>query len=270
MRRACATAVERRSSVGRAGLVCRARFRDDARVEFRLLGPLEVVVDGRVVPLDAPKPRALLAILLLRANEPVSREILIEELWAGRPPSSATKVLQTYVSQLRRVLGGGVILTASSAYELRAEAGSLDLHRFEQLVASARAAAPAVASGMLREALAIWRGPPLAEFAYEPWARQEIDRLEEIRLGALQERIEVDLALGASAELVPELELLVGQYPLGEAGGGLGGLPGRTEDAGRDARDRPGARPEAAGTGDPRPGSGAGPGAEGARESRAR
>ena len=185
-------------------------------MEFRILGPLEVIAEGRVVPLDAPKQRALLALLLVRANEPVSRDLLIEELWAGRPPPSATKVLQTYVSQLRRVLGRDVIRTAPSAYELRADAGSFDLSRFEQLVANARAAGPATANGMLREALSLWRGPPLAEFAYEPWAQPEIDRLEELRLEALQERIESDLALGASAELVAELELLVGQYPLRE------------------------------------------------------
>ncbi len=196
--------------------MCRARFGDDGRVEFRLLGPLEVVAEGRVVPLDAPKPRALLAILLLRANEAVSRDLLIEELWAGRPPSSATKVLQTYVSQLRRALGRSVIRTVPSGYELRADAGSFDLHRFEQLVRDARAAAPAEANRLLREALSLWRGPALAEFAYESWAQPEIERLEELRLEALQERIESDLALGASAQLVGELELLVGEYPLRE------------------------------------------------------
>ena len=186
------------------------------RMEFRILGPLEVIAKSRVVPLDAPKQRALLALLLVRANEPVPRDLLIEELWAGRPPPSATKVLQTYVSQLRRVLGRDVIRTAPSAYELLADAGSFDLFRFDQLVANARAAGPATANGMLREALSLWRGPPLAEFAYEQWAQPEIDRLEELRLEALQERIESDLALGASAELVAELELLVGQYPLRE------------------------------------------------------
>ena len=193
-----------------------ARFVDDWNVEFRLLGPLEVVAEGRVVPLDAPKPRALLAILLLHANEPVSCDLLMEELWAGRPPASATKVLQTYVSQLRRLLGRTLIRTVPSAYELRADAGSLDMHRFEELMRDARAAAPAEANRMLREALALWRGPVLAEFAFESWAQPAIDRLEELRLEALQERIETDLALGASAELVAELELLVGQYPLRE------------------------------------------------------
>ncbi len=186
------------------------------RVEFRILGRLEVVSEGRVVQLDARKPRALLAILLLRANEPVARDRLIEELWAGRAPSSAAKVLQTYVSQLRRALGRDVIRTVSSAYELRADAGSLDLLRFEQLVGGARGVAPPEANGMLREALSLWRGEPLVEFAYEPWAQSEVARLEELRVEALQERIETDLALGASAELVPELERMVGRHPLRE------------------------------------------------------
>ena len=256
---------------GQGGCSFRAGF---SRMEFRILGPLEVVSGGRVIPLDARKPRALLAILLLRANEPVSRDHLIDELWAGRPPSSAPKVLQTYVSQLRRVLGRDVIRTAPSAYELRADAGSFDLVRFEELVANARTASPATANGMLREALSLWRGPPLAEFAYEPWAQPEIDRLEELRLEVLQGRIESDLALGASAELVAELELLVGQYPhreglraqlmlalyrSGQAGGRAGGISRCEAVARRDAGDRADARAAAARTVDPRPGSDAGP-----------
>ena len=193
-----------------------ARFVDDGRVEFRILGPLEVVSEGRVVSLDARKPRALLAVLLLRANEPVPRERLIEELWAGRPPPSAPKVLQTYVSQLRRTLGRDVIRTLSSAYGVRADGRSLDLIRFEQLLGNARAAPLLEANGLLREALSLWRGPPLGEFAHEPWAQPEIARLDELRVEALQERIETDLALGADAELVPELERLVGEHPLRE------------------------------------------------------
>ena len=190
-----------------------AWFVDDGRVEFRILGPLEVVAGGRVVPLDARKPRALLAILLLRANEPVTREHLIDEIWAGRPPPSATKVLQTYVSQLRRTFGRDVIRSVPAAYELRADVGSLDLLRFQQLVGNARDVGPAEANGRLREALSLWRGQPLAEFASESWAQSEIGRLEELHIEAVQQRIETDLALGASAELVPELELLVGQHP---------------------------------------------------------
>jgi predicted ATPase/DNA-binding SARP family transcriptional activator len=185
-------------------------------MEFRVLGPLEAVAEGRVVPLSAAKPRALLAILLLHANELVSSDRLIDDLWSGRPPATAAKILQKYVSQLRRALGRVVIRTASSAYGLATDAGSFDLLRFEQLVGNARAADPADANAMLREALSLWRGPPLAEFAYEPWAQSEIGRLEELRLEALQERIETDLALGGSAELLRELELLVGQHPLRE------------------------------------------------------
>jgi predicted ATPase/DNA-binding SARP family transcriptional activator len=182
-------------------------------MEFRILGPFEAVADGRVVALNAAKQRALLAILLLHANELVSSDRLIDDLWDGRPPATAAKILQKYVSQLRRSLGRVVIRTASSAYELATDAGSFDLLRFEQLVGNARAADPAEANGMLREALSLWRGQPLAEFAYAPWAQSEITRLEELRVEALQQRIETDLALGASAELVPELELLVGQHP---------------------------------------------------------
>ena len=185
-------------------------------MEFRILGPLEAVAEGRVVALNAAKPRALLAILLLHANELVSSDRLIDDLWGGRPPATAAKILQKYVSQLRRSLGRVVIRTAPSAYQLATDAGSFDLLRFEQLVGAARAAAPADANAMLREALSLWRGQPLAEFADEPWAQSEIGRLEELRLEALQQRIETDLALGASAELLRELELLVGQHPLRE------------------------------------------------------
>ena len=202
-------------------------------------------------------PRALLAILLLRAGEPVSRDRLIEDLWDGRPPATAAKVLQTYVSQLRKALGNQVIVTRPAGYELVVEPDGLDLHRFERLVSEARGNDPAVATARLREALALWRGPPLGEFAYEPWAQAEIVRLEELRLSALQDRIDADLALGRGGELVGELELLgrrapalgaptgashARALPLRQAGGGPGGLPGGARDAGRDARDRAGRR----------------------------
>jgi predicted ATPase/DNA-binding SARP family transcriptional activator len=184
--------------------------------EFQLLGQLEVVDGGSRLSLRAAKPRALLAILLVHAGEPVSSDRLIDDLWAGRPPATAPKILQTYVSQLRRVLGNGSIVTRPAGYELEVEPKCLDVHRFEQLVIEARAADPAVAADRLRQALALWRGPPLADFAHQPWARSEIGRLEELRLDALQDRIDADLALGCATELVPELETLVAEYPVRE------------------------------------------------------
>jgi predicted ATPase/DNA-binding SARP family transcriptional activator len=185
-------------------------------VEFRILGPLEVVAEAGVVALEAPKPRALLALLLLRANEPVSRDRLIEDLWAGRPPSTAAQSLRTYVFQLRKALGRAVIRTVPSGYELRASPESIDVHRFEDLLVEARSEAPLAAAATLREALALWRGSALAEFAFEAWAQVEIARLEELRLEALEERIDADLALGRAADVVAEAEGLVAQHPLRE------------------------------------------------------
>ncbi len=185
-------------------------------MDFRILGPLEVVADGRVVALDAAKPRALLAILLLHAGEPVSRDRLIEDLWDGLPPATAGKVLQTYVSQLRKALGSDVIVTGPAGYELVVEPDGFDLHRFERLVSEARGSEPAVATERLREALALWRGPPLADFAYERWAQAEIGRLTELRLSTLQDRVDADLACGRGRDLVGELEQLVSEHPLSE------------------------------------------------------
>jgi predicted ATPase/DNA-binding SARP family transcriptional activator len=185
-------------------------------MEFRILGPLEAVDDGRVVSLKAAKPRALLAILLLHANELVPSDRLIEDLWSGRPPVTATKILQTYVSRLRRVLGPDTIVTGPAGYELRLEPQCLDLHRFQQLVAEAQGVDPSIAARALHEALVLWRGPPLADFPYEPWAQAEIRRLEELRLEALEHRIDADLALGRAGELVGELEPLIAGHPLRE------------------------------------------------------
>ncbi|MGZ8782151.1 MAG: ATP-binding protein [Gaiellaceae bacterium] len=185
-------------------------------MDFRILGLLEASAEGRVVALEAPKKRALLAILLLHANEPVASDRLIDDLWAGRPPATAPKVLQTYVSQLRKALGKDVIVTGSAGYCLHVDPDDFDLHRFERGAARAREAEPQVAAERLREALALWRGPPLAEFAYEPWARTEIGRLEELRLAALQDRIDAELALGRAGELVGELEVLIAEHPVSE------------------------------------------------------
>jgi DNA-binding SARP family transcriptional activator len=144
--------------------------------------------------------------LLLRRNELVSTERLIDDLWGERPPPTSTKTVQVYVSQLRKAIGEGLLETGPDGYVLRVGDGALDLDVFEDLLSRGRA----------REALALWRGPALAEFRYEEFARDEIGRLEELRLVALEQRLEADLALGADAEVVPELEALVREQPLRE------------------------------------------------------
>ena len=175
-------------------------------MEFRILGPLEVHENGRMIEVGAAKPRALLAVLLLNANRVVSTDALIESLWGQRPPSTATKALQVYVSQLRKALGRERIATRSPGYELCVEPGELDLDVFEQHLAD----------GEFGEALGLWRGGPLAEFAYEPFAQSEIARLQELELSCLERRIDADLAEGKHAVLVGELEALVREHPLRE------------------------------------------------------
>jgi DNA-binding SARP family transcriptional activator len=185
-------------------------------MEFRLLGPLEVVDAGVLVALPAAKQRALLAILVLHANEVVSGERLIEDLWDARPPISARKVLQTYVSKLRRLLGSDVLVTRATGYVLCVDALDVDLGRFERLVADASRVGPRERSEKLRAALALWRGRALADFGHEPFAQPEIARLEGLRLTALEQRIDADLGTGRQADLVSELEVLVGQQPMRE------------------------------------------------------
>jgi DNA-binding SARP family transcriptional activator len=182
-------------------------------MEYRLLGPLEVRVGDGPLPLGGAKQRALLALLLLRANRVVARERLIDALWGERPPETVVKSVQLYVSQLRKLLPEGTIVTRAPGYLLVVEPEQLDLFRFERLVAEARTAEPAVASRLLREGLELWRGPPLAEFGEEPFARTEGGRLEELRLAAVEERLEAELALGRHGELVGELEALIAEQP---------------------------------------------------------
>ena len=189
-------------------------------LEFRLLGPVEAIADGRPVSLPAEKPRALLAVLLLSRNRVVSVDRLIDELWGDEPPETATKALQVYVSQLRKAIGADRVLTRSPGYSLRVDDGELDLDRFEQLVREGReqlgAGEPKTAARLLEEALGLWRGPALAEFRSQAFAEEAGARLEESRLAAVEERIDADLALGRHARLVSELEELVARHPLRE------------------------------------------------------
>src|SRR6266511_2879439 len=202
-------------------------------MRFRILGPLEVEDGPQTLRLGGRQQRALLALLLLRANEVVPVDEIIEDLWGAEPPASATKSVHALISKLRRRLEGdaadnangetaenGVLFTRPHGYVLTVADGELDLHRFQSLVEDGRGALaagqPAEAAGRLREALTLWRGPPLAEFAYDSFAQVEIARLEELRLSALEERIEADLALGLHRDLIPELEALVAKNPLRE------------------------------------------------------
>jgi DNA-binding SARP family transcriptional activator len=182
-------------------------------MEFGLLGTFEVRAADGPLTFGRPKHRALLALLLLHANRVIARERLIDGLWGERPPRTAVKALQTYVSRLRQLLPPGMLVTRAPGYLLVVEPEAVDLLRFERLVAEARGASPAQASSLLHEAFALWRGPPLADFAEEPFARVEAERLEDLRLAALEERLDADLALGRHAELVSELEALVAEHP---------------------------------------------------------
>src|SRR5215207_9466740 len=141
--------------------------------KFRLLGTLEILVGGETVALGQPKQRALLAILLLHAGRVISRERLIDGLWGENPPETAVKSVQTYISQLRKLLPAGMLVTRPPGYVIDVEPDAVDLRRFERLVAEARSSGPARASALLGEALGLWRGPPLAEFGDEPFARVE-------------------------------------------------------------------------------------------------
>jgi DNA-binding SARP family transcriptional activator len=184
-------------------------------MEFRILGPLEVVDHGRLVKLGGSKQRSLLAFLLLNPNRVVSRDRLIDELWNGQPPDTAATAIQVHVSQLRKVLGPDVIVTQAPGYLIRLHDGELDLERFERCVAEAQSSSSVDASDLLSEALGLWRGTPLAELD-APFARDASLRLDEQRLAALEQRIDADLALGRHARLVPELEGLVRGQPLRE------------------------------------------------------
>src|SRR4051794_12717625 len=197
-------------------------------MEFRILGPLEIADGDRVVHLGAGKQRALLAVLLLHANEVVASERLIEDLWGDAAPATAAKSVQVYVSQVRKALRNGepqddgerVLLTRAGGYVVALDRGQLDAYRLQRSLEDGRRALdgeqPERAAKCLRGGLALWGGPPLADFRYEPFAQSEIVRLEELRLAVIEERVEADLALGRHGALVGELELLTGENPLRE------------------------------------------------------
>jgi DNA-binding SARP family transcriptional activator len=172
--------------------------------EFRLLGPLEAVVDGKPVQLAAAKPRALLALLLLDRNRVVATERLIDELWGDEPPAQATKTLQVYVSQLRKAVGSERLVTRTPGYVLRIDDGELDLDRFEQLTADARSLSPQEARDTLAQALSLWRGPA------EPVAA----RLGDLRAAAYEDWLQASVECGDA--VVPQLEELVAREPLRE------------------------------------------------------
>ena len=192
-------------------------------MEYRILGPLKVVDEGELVPLGRLKERLVLAILLLNANQFVSRERLIDDLWGEAPPPTAKKAVNVYVSQLRKVLarnGHDPITTADGGYRLVVDDDELDVSRLRQLLDRARERASAgeleAAAELLREALGLWRGPTLAGLLLESRGRDEIAQLDELRLAALMDRIDCDIALGRHEQVLGELSLLVREHPLRE------------------------------------------------------
>ena len=194
-----------------------------ALIDYRLLGPIEVRVDGRILNIGGLRQRALLAMLLLRANEPVPRDVLAEHLWQQQPPAGARHAIDVYVSRLRKVLafvGRSVLVTVPGGYLLRVGQDELDVHRVERLVKEGHselaAGAPAVAAERFGEALALWRGDVLADLRYERFFQVEIAQLEELRIGVFEDRIGADLALGRHASLIGELGRLAAAHPLRE------------------------------------------------------
>ena len=185
-------------------------------LDFRLLGPLEVRSEGSPVELGGPKQRALLALLLFDAGRTVSTDHLINALWGERPPRTASTSLQNFVSQLRKVLGADRIVTKPPGYLLRIEPSQLDVNRARALLDEAKVVPASERCTKLRDALDLWRGPPLEEFGYEAFAQSEIARLEELRLTLLEERIDAEIEVAEPGNLIGELEALVGEHPLRE------------------------------------------------------
>jgi DNA-binding SARP family transcriptional activator len=185
-------------------------------VEFRILGPLEVVDDGAGLPLGGRNQRTVLAVLLLNVDEVVSSDRMIEALWGEHPPRTAPTSIQNCVSGLRKLLGSERLVTQSPGYVLRLAGDVLDVRRVRELTEAARPAEPAERARLLHEAEQLWRGPPLAEFAYDAFAQTAIAQLEELRLSVIEERIGAELELDGYPGALDELEKLVLEHPLRE------------------------------------------------------
>ena len=211
-------------ATGRHGAVLHCCVGVVAVIEYRLLGPLEVDANGRAIEIGGLKQRALLAMLVLRANQPVPRDVLADQLWGEHLPAGAQHTLEVYISRLRKALGDAagyqLVLTRPGAYLLRVQDEHVDVNRFERLAGKGRQAlaanAPGEAAAGFRQALALWRGSALADLSDEPFARVEIARLEDLRAGVIEDRVEADLALGHHADVVGELKALVAECPLRE------------------------------------------------------
>jgi DNA-binding SARP family transcriptional activator len=190
-----------------------------ATLDFLILGPFQVV-DHQPLALGGPRQRAVLALLLLNRREVVTTDRMIDELWGEHAPPTVGKAIHVYISNLRKVVGDGLLLTSDGGYKLDVEPSQVDADRFDALVSRGRTALergyPVMARQRLREALGLWRGRPLADFSYHQFAQAEIARLEEARMAALEDRIEAELALGAHSTLVPELETHVRAHPARE------------------------------------------------------
>jgi len=185
-------------------------------MEFRLLGPLEARSGRKRLRLGGPKQRGVLALLLLNANEVVSVDRLVDDLWGERPPKTAEAYVQNCISRLRAVLGHDRIETEPPGYRLRVEPNALDTFRFERALELAAELEPSARAAALSEALALWRGPPLADLAFESFAQTEIARLDELRLAVLERRLEAELELGRHHDVLAEVEALAMRHPARE------------------------------------------------------
>jgi DNA-binding SARP family transcriptional activator len=185
-------------------------------LDIRLLGPLEVEGDQGSISVGGHKQRALLCLLALNAGRVVATDRLLDELWGEHPPRTAATSLQNMVSNLRKALGAERLVTKAPGYLLAVSPEETDLGRFEQLLADARMLSGDARAKALRAALGLWRGPPLADFAFEGFAQGEIRRLEELRLSTIEERIDADLESGQHTDLIGELESLVEEQPFRE------------------------------------------------------